>query len=148
MSAKKIKLVYAGLRVDGDKVLQCFVDEEKHAEERLFSGVKFVLIGHVYAAERNGENVTIKRRPEYLGEADEVSEKEIEEWEARTLAAEAWRKRKREAARAKGFERKIESAIKPLREAMKNMSFGERRAFAELVASRLSRPGKGDRMSF
>lgn len=144
---KKIELIYAGLRVSNDSVFQCFVEAKDVKKEYFWTARKWVRIGGVYHAEKNGKVMAMLRRPEHVRD-EEIDKETLNVWEAHTLAAEEFRLRKRQASRALGFEKEIERAVAPLRDVMRDMSFGERRAFGELVAKKLSAISKGDRVKF
>ena len=99
-------------------------------------------MGKVYLATKTGERVTMSLRPELAPDQPARYEASIAEWEAAELAAEAFRARKREAARVQGLVGEIDAALRPLIEATKRLSSQERFAFGELLARRFVRGGK------
>jgi len=76
------KVIYIGLRMNGDKLDQAF----KYRSKTLcFSGIKWCQIGHVYEYDEKGK--TMKVRPESLGVHPIADEEQIEKWELEEVAA-------------------------------------------------------------
>lgn len=85
-----MKLVYIGLRINGDEISQTF--EDSKGKEHYWSGIKFLRMGHLYETS-DPEGQKMKRTPLEIGEK-EVSEEIKDQWIAKDMAALEFKRRK------------------------------------------------------
>lgn len=136
MKTKKLSLTYAGLRINGDSVSHCF----HHGKQKLyFSKARYLIIGHRYAAEREGTDVLMSRNPKELGKAN-VDDVTLNEWRELEEMAEACRAHKKAARRAQNIETEMEKLLAPIRTKFNKFTlFEDRVAFERMILRMLNR---------
>lgn len=124
----KLKLTYIGKRVTTNgKLMQVFAHQKKTLT---WVGIKYVIIGNVYEANKTGDQITLSTKPESKGRAPHATDEKILEWEtqeAADIAVAVTARAKQKEARYRALLEKME----PLRAPISKLSYLEKKAFLE-----------------
>lgn len=130
----KIKVWYLGKRFINDKLYQRFQTEK--GEEFSFQGtIKGVFAGYGYVAEKKGENVSIRTRPDQFGNDPHP---DAQKWMVLEHAAiEQWKafRLKKRASQLPDLMRDLTT----IKKFCKGLRHTERRAFIEWIVDELER---------
>ena len=133
MKAKEVHLIYIGKRLDGEKLVQAFLQGEK---EIYFSKVRHPWIGHCYKATESKDGMQIQVRPEEVDGKEVRDEELLDKWRLEQQVAQHKRDRilgAKKSGRVEAIERVV-NILKPL---TKKMSYSDRGTLVEAIMNEL-----------
>jgi hypothetical protein len=141
---QKLDLIYAGQRLNDDKLIHAWIDSGQGNKLRLFDKAVGYAIGGVYACVgfRNGDDLSIystgAERPHFKHQIEDEEQAAI--WKLQDADAKSRYHRAVLAARL-AKDGSLRSMLLPLRRIIhKRSAWAEREAFVQVLATELRRP--------
>lgn len=127
---KTRKIIYIGRRLSGTKVLSAFLDGKKQI---YFKGTIRAIIGFTY--EMNSDE-TIAKRPKIANSNLPVSKADLIKWEAEDAVVVQFQRERRFTSEM-NRNSALKKAIRPIREALGDLNFSEKRLLANYLTELL-----------